>query len=123
MTTITILSNSPIGCRMCPGGPVISSIEQRTSWEIDYNLKARPDRREGRLRLRLDQIRFTAGYGADKQHESVSFSHALLAATEKLKIIAAIPPAHGTQGWPYSFGRFNVGRHPGPKKQERSVRP
>ena len=29
----------------------------------------------------LTQIRFTAGYGADNQHESVTISHALLAAT------------------------------------------
>jgi FMNH2-dependent dimethyl sulfone monooxygenase len=40
----------------------------------------------------LSQIRFTAGYGAEYQHEPVSFSHALLAATEKLKVIAAILP-------------------------------
>ena len=40
----------------------------------------------------LTQIRFTAGYGAENQHESVSFSHALLAKTEKLKVIAAILP-------------------------------
>ena len=40
----------------------------------------------------MTQIRFTAGYGADYQHESVSFSHALLAATEKLNVIAAILP-------------------------------
>jgi hypothetical protein len=49
---------------------------------LDYNQQARPDRREGRLRIRPEQIRFTAGYGAEYQHESVSFSHALLAATE-----------------------------------------
>ena len=40
----------------------------------------------------LTQIRFTAGYGAEFQHESVAISHALLAATEKLKVIAAILP-------------------------------
>ena len=40
----------------------------------------------------LSQIRFTAGYGAENQHESVAFSHALLAATTKLKVIAAILP-------------------------------
>ena len=40
----------------------------------------------------LSQIRFTAGYGAEYQHESVAISHALLAATDKLRVIAAILP-------------------------------
>jgi len=40
----------------------------------------------------LSQIRFTAGYGADNQHEPVIFSHALLAATERLKLIVALLP-------------------------------
>jgi Coenzyme F420-dependent N5,N10-methylene tetrahydromethanopterin reductase and related flavin-dependent oxidoreductases len=40
----------------------------------------------------LTQIRFTAGYNAENQHESVSFSHGILAKTEKLKVIAAILP-------------------------------
>lgn len=40
----------------------------------------------------LTQIRFTASYGAANQHESVSFSQALLHNTERLKVIAAILP-------------------------------
>lgn len=40
----------------------------------------------------LTQVRFTASYGADNQHESVSFSQALLHSTERLKLIAAILP-------------------------------
>ncbi|MCP3380403.1 MULTISPECIES: dimethylsulfone monooxygenase SfnG [unclassified Bradyrhizobium] len=74
------------------GGLVISSIEQRTSWEIDYNRKLAQIAEKSGFDYALSQIRFTAGYGADKQHESVSFSHALLAATEKLKVIAALLP-------------------------------
>ncbi|MHC4049499.1 dimethylsulfone monooxygenase SfnG [Bradyrhizobium sp. 25ACV] len=74
------------------GGLVISSIEQRTSWEVDYNRKLAQIAEEAGFDYALSQIRFTAGYGADKQHESVSFSHALLAATEKLNVIAAILP-------------------------------
>ncbi|WBL77814.1 dimethyl sulfone monooxygenase SfnG [Bradyrhizobium xenonodulans] len=74
------------------GGLVISSIEQRTSWEIDYNRKLAQIAEKAGFDYALSQIRFTAGYGADKQHESVSFSHALLAATEKLNVIAAILP-------------------------------
>ncbi|GAA5871101.1 hypothetical protein JCM1840_007590 [Sporobolomyces johnsonii] len=40
----------------------------------------------------LTQIRFMAGYGAEYQHESVSFSQHILANTKKLKVIAAILP-------------------------------
>jgi FMNH2-dependent dimethyl sulfone monooxygenase len=74
------------------GGLVISNIEQRTSWDIDYNRKLAQIAEASGFDYALSQIRFTAGYGADNQHESVSFSHALLAATEKLKVIAAVLP-------------------------------
>ena len=74
------------------GGLVVSKIEQRTRWDIDYNRElARIAERSG-FDYALSQIRFTAGYGADNQHDSVVISHALLAATEKLKVIAAILP-------------------------------
>lgn len=74
------------------GGLVISNIEQRTDWGIDYNRKLAQIAEAAGFDYALSQIRFTAGYGADNQHESVSFSHALAAATERLKIIAAILP-------------------------------
>ena len=74
------------------GGLVVSNIEQRTSWDIDYNRKLAQIAEKAGFEYALSQIRFTAGYGADFQHESVSFSHALLAATTKLKVIAAILP-------------------------------
>lgn len=74
------------------GGLVISDIEQRTSWDIDYNRKLAQIAEASGFEYALSQIRFTAGYGAEFQHESVSFSHALLAATETLKVIAAILP-------------------------------
>ncbi|KMO13456.1 dimethylsulfone monooxygenase SfnG [Methylobacterium platani] len=74
------------------GGLVISKIPQRTSWDADYNRElARLAERAG-FDYALTQIRFTAGYGAEYQHESVAFSHALLAATTKLKVIAALLP-------------------------------
>ncbi|MFP5077729.1 dimethylsulfone monooxygenase SfnG [Rhizobium sp. YIM 134829] len=74
------------------GGLVISNIEQRTSWTIEYNRElARIAERSG-FDYALSQIRFTAGYGAEYQHESVSFSHALLESTTTLKVIAAILP-------------------------------
>ena len=78
------------------GGLVVSKIEQRTSWDIDYNRKLAQIAERSGFEYALSQIRFTAGYGADNQHESVTISHALLAATEKLKVIAAILPGPWT---------------------------
>jgi alkanesulfonate monooxygenase len=46
----------------------------------------------GGFEYALTQIRFTASYGAAFQHESVSFSQAILQGTETLKVIAAILP-------------------------------
>lgn len=74
------------------GGLVVSKIEQRTSWSIDYNRKLAQLAEVAGFEYALTQIRFTAGYGAEYQHESVAFSHALLAATTQLKVIAAILP-------------------------------
>lgn len=74
------------------GGLVVSSIEQRTHWGIDYNRTLAQLAERAGFDYALTQIRFTAGYGAEYQHESVAFSHALLAATERLKVIAAILP-------------------------------
>lgn len=78
------------------GGLVISSIEQRTSWTIDYNKQLARIAEKAGFDYALSQIRFTAGYGAEYQHESVSFSHALLEATETLKVIAAVLPGPWT---------------------------
>src|SRR6202046_3171679 len=78
------------------GGLVISNIEQRTSWDVDYNIElARIAERAG-FDYALSQIRFTAGYGAEFQHEPASFSQALLSATERLKVTAAILPGPWT---------------------------
>ncbi|WGF89107.1 dimethylsulfone monooxygenase SfnG [Marinivivus vitaminiproducens] len=74
------------------GGLVISDIEQRTSWDIGYNRELARIAETAGFDYALTQIRFTAGYGAEYQHESVAFSHALLAATERLKVIAAVLP-------------------------------
>jgi dimethylsulfone monooxygenase len=74
------------------GGLVISDIEQRTGWDIDYNVKLAQIAEQWGFDYALSQIRFTAGYGAEFQHEPVAFSHALLAATKKLKVIAALLP-------------------------------
>lgn len=78
------------------GGLVVSKIEQRTHWDIDYNRELARIAENAGFDYALTQIRFTAGYGAENQHESVAFSHALLGATEKLKVIAAILPGPWT---------------------------
>ncbi|WP_321904546.1 dimethylsulfone monooxygenase SfnG [Paraburkholderia tropica] len=74
------------------GGLVVSKIEQRTDWSLEYNQKLAQTAEKAGFDYALSQIRFTAGYGAQYQHESVSFSQALLHATTKLKVIAAILP-------------------------------
>jgi len=74
------------------GGLVISKILQRTHWDLKSNVRyAKTAERVG-FEYALSQIRFMAGYGAENQHEPVSFSQALLGATEKLKVIAALLP-------------------------------
>ena len=74
------------------GGLVVSKIEQRTSWDIEYNRTLAQIAERNGFDYALSQIRFTAGYGAEFQHEPVLFSHALLAATERLKLIVALLP-------------------------------
>ncbi len=97
MTAIKILSNSPIGCRMCPGGPVVSSMSKAPTGDR-LHVKARVNRREGRLRLRLDPNPFHRWLWRRQAARIGQLLARVLAATEKLKIITAIPPAHGTQG-------------------------
>lgn len=74
------------------GGLVVSNIEQRTDWSYDYNVRLAQAAEKSGFEYALTQIRFTAGYNAENQHESVSFSHGILAKTEKLRVIAAILP-------------------------------
>ena len=73
-------------------GLVVSDIEQRTDWSYDYNVRLAQTAEKAGFDYALTQIRFTAGYNAENQHESVSFSHGILAKTERLKVIAAILP-------------------------------
>ncbi|KAJ7431303.1 alkanesulfonate monooxygenase, partial [Mycena galericulata] len=74
------------------GGLVISQIPQRTHWDLKANkIYARTAERVG-FEYALSQIRFMAGYGAENQHEPVTFSQALLHSTERLKLIIALLP-------------------------------
>ncbi|MFJ6678483.1 dimethylsulfone monooxygenase SfnG [Microbacterium sp. NPDC091382] len=74
------------------GGLVVSNIEQRTYWDYDYNVKLAQTAERVGFEYALSQVRYLSSYGAAQQHESTSISLALLLATEKLKVIAAVHP-------------------------------
>jgi FMNH2-dependent dimethyl sulfone monooxygenase len=74
------------------GGLVVSKIEQRTDWGYDYNKTLAQLAENNGFDYALSQVRYMASYGAAYQHESTSFSLALMLATERLKVIAAVHP-------------------------------
>jgi FMNH2-dependent dimethyl sulfone monooxygenase len=74
------------------GGLVISKIEQRTDWGLEYNVKLASLAERSGFEYALSQVRYMASYGAEFQHESTTISFALLQATQRLKVIAAIHP-------------------------------
>jgi dimethylsulfone monooxygenase len=74
------------------GGLVTSTIEQRTDWGYDYNRELAVLAERSGFDYALSQVRYMASYGAEYQHESTSFSLALLLATQRLKVIAAVHP-------------------------------
>ncbi|WKK62568.1 dimethylsulfone monooxygenase SfnG [Corynebacterium sp. P8-C1] len=74
------------------GGLVTSTVEQRTDWGIEYNRQLARHAEEAGFDYALTQVRYLSSYSAEFQHESVSFSLALLEATERLKVIAAVHP-------------------------------
>lgn len=85
-------------------GLVNSMVPQRTSHDLDYNVKLAQIAEEKGFTFALTQIRFMSAHDGDEQyevgawsvakltHQSVSYSHALLAQTKKLNVIAAILP-------------------------------
>ena len=54
------------------GGLVVSTIEQRTGWDFDYNKKLARIAENSGFEYALTQTRYAASYGADKQHEATS---------------------------------------------------
>ncbi|KPI40906.1 Alkanesulfonate monooxygenase [Cyphellophora attinorum] len=74
------------------GGLVISKIPQKTNWDLPSNIKYARTAEQVGFEYALSQIRFMAGYGAEHQHEPVSFSQAILHSTQKLILIAALLP-------------------------------
>ena len=73
------------------GGLVVSKIEQRTDWSTSTTEAGLLAESSG-FDYALSQVRYMASYGAEYQHESTTFSLALLLATQRLKVIAAIHP-------------------------------
>jgi alkanesulfonate monooxygenase len=71
---------------------VISKIPQKTSWDLPSNVRYARTAEDHGFEYALTQIRFTASYGAANQHESVSFSQAILHNTTRIKVIAALLP-------------------------------
>ncbi|MFF8451545.1 dimethylsulfone monooxygenase SfnG [Streptomyces leeuwenhoekii] len=86
------------------GGLVTSTIEQRTDWGYDYNRELAVLAENSGFDYALSQVRYLAGYGAEFQHESTSFSLALLLATQRLKVIAAVHPGLWHPGVLAKFG-------------------
>ena len=83
------------------GGLVTSTIEQRTDWSFGYNRKLARLAEQAGFDYALSQVRYTASYGAEYQHESTSFSLALLLATERLRLIGRSIRGCGTRAcWP-----------------------
>lgn len=74
------------------GGLVVSKIPQRTDWNLDYNVKLAQIAENAGFDYALSQIRFIGSYGAEYQHESTGFSLALLLATKRLRVMAAVLP-------------------------------
>ncbi|ETI23639.1 dimethyl sulfone monooxygenase SfnG [Cladophialophora carrionii CBS 160.54] len=74
------------------GGLVISKIPQHTNWDLESNVRYAQTAENVGFEYALSQIRFMAGYGAEFQHEPVSFSQAILHQTKKIKLIAALLP-------------------------------
>lgn len=99
------------------GGLVVSTLPQRTSHEFEHNVEIAQTAERVGFDYGLTQVRYLASYGADEQHESVSFSLGLLSKTERLNLIAAVHPGQ----WPphvlaklaataqeTTGGRFNI---------------
>lgn len=64
----------------------------RADWGYEYNKQLAVLAENNGFEYALTQVRYTASYGAAYQHESTGFSLALLLATQRLKVIAAIHP-------------------------------
>lgn len=74
------------------GGLVVSKVPQRTDWSLDYNVALVQIAEEVGFEYALTQTRFMGNYGAEYQHDSMMFSAALLAKTDRINVITAVLP-------------------------------
>jgi FMNH2-dependent dimethyl sulfone monooxygenase len=86
------------------GGLVTSGIEQRTDWNWDYNRDTAIAAENAGFEFALSQVRYMASYSAEYQHESTSLSLAIMMATERLKVMAAVHPGMWHPGVFANFG-------------------
>jgi FMNH2-dependent dimethyl sulfone monooxygenase len=86
------------------GGLVTSAIEQRTDWNWEYNRDAAIAAENNGFEFALSQVRYMASYSAEYQHESTSLSLAIMMATERLKVMAAVHPGMWHPGVFANFG-------------------
>ncbi|MEJ2884868.1 dimethylsulfone monooxygenase SfnG [Actinomycetospora aeridis] len=86
------------------GGLVTSGIEQRTDWNWEYNRDTAIAAENSGFEFALSQVRYMASYSAEYQHESTSLSLAIMMATERLKVMAAVHPGMWHPGVFANFG-------------------
>lgn len=86
------------------GGLVTSGIEQRTDWNWDYNRETAIAAENSGFEYALSQVRYMASYSAEYQHESTSLSLAIMMATQRLKVMAAVHPGMWHPGVFANFG-------------------
>jgi FMNH2-dependent dimethyl sulfone monooxygenase len=99
------------------GGFVISNIEQRTDWSLDYNSRLARTAEELGFDYGLAPARFIASHGWELQQEAVTCTAIIAAHTQRLKLISAVhtgfwhPAMVAKMGATidvYSQGRFAV---------------
>jgi len=109
------------------GGQVVSTIEQRTGWDFEYNVRLAQVAEAAGFDFALAPMRYFGGYRADGQHDALVFTIGLLTATQRLNLITAFltnlwHPAlvakFGTTADHISNGRWHINIVSGWFKQE-----
>lgn len=72
------------------GGYVISSVPQRTDWDINYNIWLAKVAEESGFDYTLAPARFMALEAGDGQHDAIASTALVAGATQRLKIITAV---------------------------------
>jgi FMNH2-dependent dimethyl sulfone monooxygenase len=104
------------------GGLVTSTIEQRTDWSFEYNRKlARLAERAG-FEYALSQVRYTASYGAEYQHESTSLQPRAAARDRAPEADRRGPPRPLASRRARQVGRHRVPSLKRPRRRQRRLR-